>query len=511
MAKPKLFKATLDPPITAVGNGTNQTKPTKTTSTTANSSSNSHGTQQSSSSSSSSSSLSMTMIIFRVVVAICALSLGLLSPIVLDIYREQQEIYSVILVEEESSTSQATTKPKRSSSSGFGKVFVAGEASVSSGSAAQRDLSQVTDDDRNDQPSSKEDGSDASNSNNNGQGNNPDSCQADQEGAATESVDVDHDERKLNVGEDDEDDSSTTPVVEYRSTRYACNEEVLSHFLHHDDVFGMHVVCVQQEADGLGGRLILFQNAVQLSDEDDELWEISSGTDPLTWGWIKEQLVNELELTPTDDLHQPWAIFSPNGEERLRDESDPDTASIEGMLDYGLFLVFQGGQWIWPGVAKGYKRKIHLEWVATPPPSNVANSNDDATTTTKVTTRTTATLETLSLNPLVLSVEGFLSEEECDLIQTLAKPHMQYSSVTFMARVDLPVIFERLNRPFYDPLRTPSRITTSNRLICVPPVWSECHAPIKNLRKCYAMDTKKSMTHTMISLNHRTTRMTQEH
>jgi prolyl 4-hydroxylase len=42
----------------------------------------------------------------------------------------------------------------------------------------------------------------------------------------------------------------------------------------------------------------------------------------------------------------------------------------------------------------------------------------------------TVTLETLSLIPLVLSVSGFLSVEECDYIQVTAAPTMEYSAVT---------------------------------------------------------------------------------
>jgi prolyl 4-hydroxylase len=70
--------------------------------------------------------------------------------------------------------------------------------------------------------------------------------------------------------------------------------------------------------------------------------------------------------------------------------------------------VFQGGQWIWPGVSKGFQRHIRLDQAHN------------------------ATLETLSLHPLVLSVQGFLSEEECDWIQEEAAPSMRYSEVSLM-------------------------------------------------------------------------------
>ena len=44
------------------------------------------------------------------------------------------------------------------------------------------------------------------------------------------------------------------------------------------------------------------------------------------------------------------------------------------------------------------------------------------------------TLETLSLFPLVLSVQNFISEQECTHVQTKAEPHMEYSEVTLMDR-----------------------------------------------------------------------------
>ena len=73
-----------------------------------------------------------------------------------------------------------------------------------------------------------------------------------------------------------------------------------------------------------------------------------------------------------------------------------------------MFLVLQGGQWVWPGVCRGYRRDISL--------------GDGQN----------ATLETLCLHPLVLSVNGFLTTEECDYIKRHADPDMRYSEVTLM-------------------------------------------------------------------------------
>ena len=44
----------------------------------------------------------------------------------------------------------------------------------------------------------------------------------------------------------------------------------------------------------------------------------------------------------------------------------------------------------------------------------------------------TAEIETLSLQPLVVSVRGFIDDDECDYIQTEAGPAMAYSGVSLM-------------------------------------------------------------------------------
>lgn len=48
----------------------------------------------------------------------------------------------------------------------------------------------------------------------------------------------------------------------------------------------------------------------------------------------------------------------------------------------------------------------------------------------EMTEKRNITIETLSMTPLVISIQGFLSEEECDHIAELAAPRMQYSGVS---------------------------------------------------------------------------------
>jgi prolyl 4-hydroxylase len=194
-----------------------------------------------------------------------------------------------------------------------------------------------------------------------------------------------------------------TPVtgreLQSSAPHFTCDDETLSHYLHDFAVPGLHVVCFQ-------GKSLSFYKDAQYP----EMSKLPLSADANTiqdWGSLRKVLVEQLELRPTDDLHQPWTTYTPLGE-RLSTEIDVGTSSIEALKQAGMFLVFQGGQWIWPGVRKGFLRQIRLD----------EGQN--------------ATLETLSLHPLVLSVKGFLTMDECNEIQTQAGPTIQYSAVSLM-------------------------------------------------------------------------------
>jgi prolyl 4-hydroxylase len=182
---------------------------------------------------------------------------------------------------------------------------------------------------------------------------------------------------------------STAPASYLR-----CNDESLSQYLNDIAVPGLHVVCWQDET------LTFYEDA-----------HVGAPTASVpasnlqNWKDLRSRLVQHLSLQSSDELHQPWATFTPVGDRSLS-EVDSDDASID-MLQ-GLFLVFQGGQWIWPGVRKGFRREIRL--------SDGRN----------------ATLQTISIHPLVLSVEGFLAMDECKMIQETATPSLRYSEVTLM-------------------------------------------------------------------------------
>ncbi|KDO20966.1 hypothetical protein SPRG_14059 [Saprolegnia parasitica CBS 223.65] len=99
-----------------------------------------------------------------------------------------------------------------------------------------------------------------------------------------------------------------------------------------------------------------------------------------------------------ESYKQRWAFFSPTGD-RLWQLSQLHAAS--------LVYVFEGGQFIWPGIHVGHKRTI----------PNLHGLGD-------------VVLETLAMTPLVFSVEEFLRDDEIDVILDLSKEHLAPSGVT---------------------------------------------------------------------------------
>jgi prolyl 4-hydroxylase len=146
------------------------------------------------------------------------------------------------------------------------------------------------------------------------------------------------------------------------------------------------------------------------------------GAQSLDWQEMKMQLYAQLGLVPEGKLQQPWAVFTPTGERIVGDNDEVTNGDgigsnqhiMSSIIASGMIIVTQGGNWVWPGVHEGFQRTVLL-----------SSSND-----TPISKSRNVTIETLSLRPLVLSIQGFLSDEECDHIAKTAAPTMAYSGVT---------------------------------------------------------------------------------
>ncbi|OWZ22029.1 hypothetical protein PHMEG_0003319 [Phytophthora megakarya] len=173
-------------------------------------------------------------------------------------------------------------------------------------------------------------------------------------------------------------------------------------------VKGFHVLCIKKR-----GREL---DVIAYKDGNAPSMKLQS---EMEFTHLKKQLETSLEiLQPKDDValkyKQPYAFFTPIGK-RLE--------TIEDVVDNVVFL-FEGGQFIWPGIRIGHKTVV----------KDVAGKGE-------------VVLETLSLIPLVFSVEEFLKDDEIDVIMgveeflkddeidvimELSLEHLKPSTVTLM-------------------------------------------------------------------------------
>ena len=165
-------------------------------------------------------------------------------------------------------------------------------------------------------------------------------------------------------------------------------------------VVGMHLICVlstpvaDEEHPAVGLRLAVFKD--MLRDLRPTLVLLPPSLTRI------EHLVGALErrlsLPPRQAPYQPAAVFTDDGFGIKR---------AQRLTRLRRAVVMEGGQWIWPPGEPGTVREL----------PNLARPG------------TTTRIVTLSLTPLVVEVENFLSPDEAAHIVSRAKPHMAKSGV----------------------------------------------------------------------------------
>ncbi|RLN89637.1 hypothetical protein BBJ28_00016107 [Nothophytophthora sp. Chile5] len=173
-------------------------------------------------------------------------------------------------------------------------------------------------------------------------------------------------------------------------------------------VKGFHVLCLKQTAaDALQITAFKDGNAPSLRAES-----------TMALPSLKQQLEALLEIPkPQDELarkyKQPYAFFTPDGT-RLERLSE---------LTNRVVFLFEGGQFIWPGIHIGHKSACSM----------LQLSQIECQTVVKdVFGKGDVVLETLSMIPLVFGVEEFLKDDEIDVIMDLSLEHLAPSGVTLL-------------------------------------------------------------------------------
>jgi len=165
---------------------------------------------------------------------------------------------------------------------------------------------------------------------------------------------------------------------------------------------GYYVLCVEAAAkihvhSWPGGSIYSRKKSIVFLEE-----EISSIEE------FRIRMETFLKLEPRDkdiDVNinnfkpQKWALFSSKGD-RVR--------QFANLLEGGVFLIFTGGQWLWPGIRKGYRRKLLVR-------------------------DRKIELITMQLEPLLFQIDDFLTTDECDhLVESSQKLRSRPSNVSLM-------------------------------------------------------------------------------
>lgn len=186
------------------------------------------------------------------------------------------------------------------------------------------------------------------------------------------------------------------------STFVPCNEYNLGQFLSEENNVGTHIFCFKDDV------IDVYKNSKKTKPLNFHITD--SPFELITYDIIQKSL----RIAPHIKSNtQPYAFFTINGK-KIAIEDQFKVETMKKIFNHGMLVLVEGGNFIWPGIKIGFKRKIDLE---TGYPSKG---------------KTTIEMETLSMKPLVLSVPGFILEDECDHIIDVSGKHMEYSSVSLM-------------------------------------------------------------------------------
>merc|ERR1712032_916335 len=111
-----------------------------------------------------------------------------------------------------------------------------------------------------------------------------------------------------------------------------------------------------------------------------------------------------------------FALYTTNGRYRIVHPRDMLPGSPYNKR--GTAYLFEGGNFVWPGVKPGHTRVV----------SDVVGSVAEVTR--------EVTMTTLSLKPLLYEVKGVLSDEDCDHIIETAKPFIKARSQVARRDID---------------------------------------------------------------------------
>jgi prolyl 4-hydroxylase len=226
---------------------------------------------------------------------------------------------------------------------------------------------------------------------------------------------------------------TTTNTQKQPIKHVSCSSDTLKHFLHDAPIQGLHILCFDDLDDDVILQMYYQAYHPITLNTDDVSHHYSNNDKDRLWNYFVKKEVVSHHLKVQNHIvsnTQPWAFFSTTGM-RIAGELDDSKISSAQLIytwdilrKHGMVVLYEGGNWMWPGVRIGYTRFVEVNALES---SNNQGQMDTMSSSTK-----TMELETLSIQPLVVSVKNFITMDECDHIQNMAQPYMEYSTVTLM-------------------------------------------------------------------------------
>ena len=197
---------------------------------------------------------------------------------------------------------------------------------------------------------------------------------------------------------------------------------------------GLHLGCACLSRDLQTVSFVVWVNGVNDSATSPPVeWSLGVDVDARS---AKRRMAREIGLKRSSNnwghlsLKQPWRIFSQRTRESVGYAPRGFFADSRAVDDWAQaaddtgasavmpFTVVEGGQWMWPGVRRGFVQNATIA-------TGLTNGESSSST-------VMVQLETLALQPLVFRVRNFLRLEERDAIIALAQGKMGSSPVSHM-------------------------------------------------------------------------------
>jgi len=153
--------------------------------------------------------------------------------------------------------------------------------------------------------------------------------------------------------------------------------------------------------------------------------QLTVSKDKMNWTGLSGLLEGAMDLNRPQKVagsgQQPWALFTSTGSK---------ISDFDDLAQSQMVLAYKGGSWVWPGVREGFERVVDVSTVLPVEKEELFSNDASYDGVHRVGSEEQFLLKTLSLEPLIISVDRFLKNEECTYIQNKAEPSLQGSGVS---------------------------------------------------------------------------------